>query len=92
MTFSAGSDGGAAKEGDQGKEAEGDGCELPPFPQERFIRGFLLSFNTKLPLGLKVHEKIAAIVREEMEGAIQLDVPLKVDQGIGRSWYDSKGG
>jgi DNA polymerase-1 len=33
-----------------------------------------------------------AIVREEMEGAIHLDVPLKVDEGIGRSWYDSKGG
>ena len=41
--------------------------------------------------GAKVDETLA-IVREEMEGAIQLDVPLKVDQGIGRSWYDSKGG
>jgi len=37
-------------------------------------------------------EETREIVREEMEGAIQLDVPLKVDQGIGRSWYDSKGG
>jgi len=37
-------------------------------------------------------EETRAIVREEMEGAIQLDVPLKVDQGFGRSWYDSKGG
>ena len=32
------------------------------------------------------------MVREEMESAIRLDVPLKVDVGTGRSWYDSKGG
>jgi len=31
-------------------------------------------------------------VSEEMEAAIQLDVPLKVDMGVGPSWYDSKGG
>jgi len=37
-------------------------------------------------------EEVRAIVREEMEGAIVLDVPLKVDIGVGRSWYDSKGG
>ncbi len=37
-------------------------------------------------------EETRHIVREEMEGAIQLDVPLKVDMGIGASWYDSKGG
>ncbi len=37
-------------------------------------------------------EEVKAIVREEMEGAIRLNVPLKVDEGVGRSWYDSKGG
>jgi DNA polymerase-1 len=37
-------------------------------------------------------EATCHIVREEMEGAIQLDVPLKVDMGVGPSWYDSKGG
>ncbi|MFW6089553.1 MAG: DNA polymerase I [Gemmatimonadota bacterium] len=37
-------------------------------------------------------EALGAIVRELMEGAIDLDVPLRVDLGIGRSWYDSKGG
>jgi len=35
-------------------------------------------------------EDISALVREEMEGAIELDVPLKVDLGTGRSWYDCK--
>lgn len=37
-------------------------------------------------------EALMAIVREEMEGAIQLEVPLRVDLGSGASWYDSKGG
>ena len=32
------------------------------------------------------------IVREDMEGAIVLDVPLRVDTGVGASWYESKGG
>jgi len=37
-------------------------------------------------------DETRAIVREEMEGAIELDVPLKVDVGVGPSWYESKGG
>ncbi len=39
-----------------------------------------------------VVEDTQTIVREEMEGAIELGVPLKVDEGVGRSWFDSKGG
>ena len=37
-------------------------------------------------------EDFALIVREEMEGAVELDVPLRVDLGVGRSWYDCKFG
>ncbi|MCY3599347.1 MAG: DNA polymerase I [Gemmatimonadetes bacterium] len=37
-------------------------------------------------------ETIGRTVREEMEGAIELTVPLRVDLGIGRSWYDCKFG
>ena len=37
-------------------------------------------------------ESLRKIVREEMEGAIQLEVPLRVDVGVSDSWYDSKGG
>ena len=37
-------------------------------------------------------EEIGRIVREEMEGAVDLDVPLRVDLGIGRNWYDCKFG
>jgi DNA polymerase-1 len=31
-----------------------------------------------------------AVIEEEMTGAIELDVPLKVDIGIGRNWMDAK--
>lgn len=37
-------------------------------------------------------EEIGRVVREEMEGAVELDVPLRVDLGIGRNWYDCKFG
>ncbi len=35
-------------------------------------------------------DAIGGLVRDEMEGAIELDVPLKVDLGVGKSWYDCK--
>ncbi len=35
-------------------------------------------------------ERVGTAVREEMEGAIELEVPLKVDLGAGPSWYDCK--
>ena len=35
--------------------------------------------------------EVAATVTEVMESAMQLDVPLRVDTGSGKSWYDCKG-
>ncbi len=35
-------------------------------------------------------EEVSRVVREEMEGAMELDVPLRVDLGRGKSWYDAK--
>lgn len=35
-------------------------------------------------------EPLAEVVTEEMEGALELDVPLAVDSGIGKSWYSCK--
>lgn len=58
--------------------------------------------NMKSKLILQVHdeliveahkkelEDVKAILREEMENAFPLSVPLKVDMGCGRSWYDAK--
>ncbi|MGH7571472.1 MAG: DNA polymerase I [Gemmatimonadota bacterium] len=35
-------------------------------------------------------EPLAEMVRGEMEGAIELDVPVEVGIGVGRTWYDAK--
>ena len=34
-------------------------------------------------------EKLAFMVQEEMEGAINLSVPLKVDWSYGNNWYEA---
>ena len=34
-------------------------------------------------------EKLAAMVQEEMEGAVTLSVPLKVDWNYGKNWYEA---
>lgn len=36
-------------------------------------------------------EKAAAILKEEMENAVALSVPLTADANIGDTWYDAKG-
>jgi DNA polymerase-1 len=53
----------------------------------------LLQVHDELLFEVPEHEaeELGTIVRDLMEGAIELDVPLCVDLGIGRSWYDSKG-
>ena len=35
-------------------------------------------------------EQVEALVKQEMEGAVQFDVPLTVDVHWGRTWYDAK--
>jgi DNA polymerase-1 len=35
-------------------------------------------------------ERVAGMVREEMAGVAELTVPLVVDAGWGRSWYEAK--
>ncbi|QAA33955.1 DNA polymerase I [Clostridium manihotivorum] len=58
--------------------------------------------NMKSKLILQVHdeliinvvpeelEAIKALIKEEMESAVKLNVPLEVDINIGESWYDAK--
>ncbi|MFW6193405.1 MAG: DNA polymerase I [Gemmatimonadota bacterium] len=36
-------------------------------------------------------EEVRELVVEEMAGAMELDVPLEVDVGVGESWYEAKG-
>jgi DNA polymerase-1 len=36
-------------------------------------------------------EQVAALLQEEMENAVSLDVPLTADAAVGRTWYDAKG-
>ena len=36
-------------------------------------------------------EKVSAILKEEMENAVELAVPMTADVHSGKSWYDAKG-
>jgi DNA polymerase-1 len=35
-------------------------------------------------------DALGKMVRAEMEGAIALDVPVVVDIGVGKTWYEAK--
>ncbi|NNG16527.1 MAG: DNA polymerase I, partial [Gemmatimonadales bacterium] len=35
-------------------------------------------------------DEVTALVKREMEGALTLDVPIAVDMGSGRNWYETK--
>ena len=36
-------------------------------------------------------ERVAKLLREEMEQAVSLSVPLVAEASIGKTWYDAKG-
>ena len=36
-------------------------------------------------------QQVAALLKEEMENAVQLSVPMVADGHIGKTWYDAKG-
>jgi DNA polymerase-1 len=66
------------------------------------LHGELLRRQLRTRMILTVHDVLlfeapkeevddaAALVRERMEGAVKLDVPLDVDVGIAENWRDAK--
>ena len=38
----------------------------------------------------KEAERVVELIRREMESAVELNVPLKVEIGIGDNWMDAK--
>ncbi len=79
---------------------QGTAAELIKLAMIR-IHKKLQEMNYKTKMILQVHDEllfevpkteldeITKIVVNEMENAMSLDVPLKVDYGIGRSWYEA---
>ena len=59
---------------------------------ERHRARLLLQVHDELVLEAPPEEldAVAALVREEMEGAAVLDVPLVVDVGTGQNWREAK--
>ncbi|KPJ59155.1 MAG: hypothetical protein AMJ46_12410 [Latescibacteria bacterium DG_63] len=60
--------------------------------QERRLKGrIILQIHDELLFELPEAEKddLSALVRKEMEEAIQLSVPVKVDIGAGRNWFET---
>jgi len=60
--------------------------------KEKLEAKLILQVHDELILELPEHELEAAqvILREEMENAAKLSVPLVVDMASGKSWYDAK--
>ena len=66
------------------------------------VENRLIAENLKSKLILQVHDeliveapeyeskKVAAILKEEMEKAVNLKVPLIAETSIGKTWYDAK--
>jgi DNA polymerase-1 len=61
-------------------------------PRQRLSARMILTVHDELLFECPAAEAEAAgaLVRERMEGAASLNVPLTVDVGIGENWYDAK--
>ena len=59
--------------------------------EESVAGGMVLQVHDELLLEVaeKDREKASAVVREEMEGVMELAVPLQVDLGVGRTWAEA---
>src|SRR4029079_3985280 len=61
-------------------------------PEQRLGARMILTVHDELVFEFPTEEAeaAAALVRERMEGAVSLKVPLTVDVGIGENWRDAK--
>lgn len=59
--------------------------------QEKLATRMIMQVHDELVFEVPLSELEAAkkMIREEMEGAIKLDVPIKVEMGVGRSWLEA---
>ena len=62
------------------------------FKKENITSKILLQVHDEIIIDCKLSEldKIKEIVKEEMESACKLDVPLKVEIDTGLNWYEAK--
>ena len=60
--------------------------------KEKLLSKLILQVHDELIIEAPKSEadRVCDILREEMENATKLSVPLKVDMAVGRSWYDTK--
>ncbi len=60
--------------------------------RKSFSSSLILQVHDELVLEVACSEleEVTALVKEAMESAAVLDVPLEVDTGVGESWYEAK--
>ncbi|MCL2350646.1 MAG: DNA polymerase I, partial [Defluviitaleaceae bacterium] len=60
--------------------------------QEGLESRLILQVHDELLIETKLgeEERVMAILRDEMENAVSLSVPLAIDINVGKSWYDAK--
>jgi DNA polymerase-1 len=58
----------------------------------KFKAKLVLQVHDELLIDCPINEKdaVASILKEEMENAVSLAVPLTVDVNIGNTWFDTK--
>ena len=62
------------------------------FKENNIQSKMLLQVHDELIFDVKKEEKdeVIRIVKDKMENAIKLDVPIKVSSDLGTNWYDTK--
>jgi len=62
------------------------------FKREGFESRMLMQVHDELLVEVPEKEvtKVTEVLKQEMENAVQLDVPLVADVGVGDNWMDAK--